>query len=78
MVGFSLWVIMKVYRWGFGVGKMEWYVHLEGGANPVRLFEKLDHLEFLSAYGSRGRQIRGDSGQEVDGGQSVEMGAYSK
>jgi len=69
---------MKVYRWGFGLGKMEWYVPLEGGTNPVRLFEKLEHLEFLSAYGSSRRQIGGDSGvqQEVGGEQSVEMGAY--
>ncbi len=70
---------MKMYRWVFGVGKMEWFVPLEGGPNPVRLFEKLERLEFLSAYGARRGQSRaGGQPQAADGERSQELETLPK
>ena len=80
MVRLLLWIIMKCYRWKFGVGKMEWFVPLEGGANPVRLIEKLERLEYLSAYGAR-RSQRQDDGQQptaTEGEHPRELATLSK
>ncbi|KAK3377587.1 amino acid permease-domain-containing protein [Podospora didyma] len=53
IVAFVLWLILKLYRLATNSRNMEWFVPLEGGANPTRLIETLEHLDFVSASAAR-------------------------